>query len=133
MPAIAAITLADGQAAPVNHTFTVARPQNGDSKPSEWRDLTNTVRSQQVTLTGVLRKATGNQSRDKVSMAVLLPIVRNNSAGVAETIDTASCRIEFTLPNSLNAQERKDLLAYAKGFIANGQIPSLVVDQLELF
>lgn len=133
MPAIAAITLADGQATPVNHTFTIARPQNGDSKPSEWRDLTTTVRSQQVTLTGVLRKATGNQSRDKVSLAVLLPIVRNNTAGVAEAIDTASCRIEFTLPNSLNAQERKDLLAYAKGFVANAQIPSLVVDQLELF
>lgn len=116
MSQIANITLADGQATPVNHTFTVINPQNGTAT-AEWRDLSRSARSQQVTVQSILRRANGNSARNKVEVSIYAPILRTDAGGVLQATDMASAKVTITLPDIMLDTERKDLRAYVANFL----------------
>lgn len=127
MPAASNIVINNGTA--VAKTFSVVSPQNGNSA-AEFRDVTIPVRGQQPVITELVTRATGNASRDKVKFTIVLPITRTNGSGITEVVDYASFRGEFTLPNTMLAAERADLLAFAKGLIAHTSVASAVNDVL---
>lgn len=128
MPAASNITIYNGAAVPVQKTFSVVAPQNGGS-PAEFRDVTIPVRGQQPIITELVARASGNASRDKVKFTIVLPIVRT-SGSVEVVADYATFRGEFTLPNTMLAAERADILAFAKNLCAHASIASAVNDVL---
>jgi len=127
MPAASNIVINNGSA--VTKTFSVVSPQNGGSS-AEYRDVSVTVRGHQPVITELVTRATGNASRDKVKVTVVLPILRTNGSGVTEVVDYASFRGELTLPNTMLALERADLLAFARNLMLHGSIASAVNDVL---
>lgn len=127
MPAASNIVINNGSA--VAKTFSVVNPQNGASA-AEFRDVSITVRGHQPVITELVTRASGNASRDKVKFTVITPILRTNGSGTTEVADYASFRGEFTLPNSMLAAERADLLAFAKNLAAHASIESAVKDVL---
>lgn len=127
MPAASNIVINNGTA--VAKTFSVVSPQNG-ATAAEFRDVSITVRGHQPVITELVTRATGNASRDKVKVNVILPILRVNGSGVTEVTDYASFRGEFTLPNTMLAAERADILAFAKNLVAHASVASAVNDVL---
>ena len=129
MPQASNISLYDGQAAPVNHTFTVIKPQNDDS-PSEFRDLDRAVREQQVQVTELVTRAKGNSNRDKVKVQITIPILRTDAGGTTKVVDWATVRVDYTVPQVCTDGEKKDLVAYIKNLLGHSSISAAVVDSL---
>lgn len=132
MPNIGTVTISDGQATPVSHSFTAIGPQDGNS-PAEWRDLVKPVRSQQWSLACSLRRANGSSTRDKVALNLYIPLVRTDVAGVQSVVDIASVRCDFTLPTSMTDTERKDLRALFKNFLATAVVTDYCENLLKQF
>lgn len=129
MPQASNISIADGQATPVNHVFTVIKPQNDDS-PSEFRDLSRTTRDQQVQITELVTRAKGNSSRDKVKLQITIPILRTDTTGTTRVVDWASLRCDYTIPQSCTDAEKADLFAFAKNLAAHTSVEAAVVTSL---
>lgn len=131
MAQIANITLADGQATPANRTFVPGNPQ-GSSTPAIWFDKSpgNPVAFRRLTLK-VEAKVNGIS---KVRIAIADPILASMSAGccvdsnVPAVSYTDFCNVEFSIPSSSTLQNRKDILAYVKNFLATSVATSAVVD-----
>lgn len=128
MSAISSIVLADGQTTPANHTFTPARPQVGDDF-AQWRNVEGD------TLTGgrqlslrVRQLTTGYVVEGQVKDPVLSLIPDNccTPSNVPQVAYTAIFDFKFRIPASANAANRKDILAYAKNFLANTAVKSAV-------
>jgi hypothetical protein len=72
MAAIASKVLADGQAAPVNHTFA---PVTIAGEVSKWQDRAPAVALGYPTLTQFLRQPSKDSRAYKLSMKVVLPVL----------------------------------------------------------
>lgn len=129
MPQASNISIADGAVAPVTHVFTVIKPQNDDS-PSEFRDLTRTVREQQVQITELVTRAKGNSNRDKVKTQITIPILRTDATGTTRVVDWATLRCDYTVPQICTDAEKQDLFAFAKNLASHSSVQSGVVDSL---
>lgn len=116
------MTLADGQTTPVNHTFSVLTAQAGTDVPAKWRDIDSyTAPIGQTNLSMLVRRTT---SADKVSIKLTLPGMSTD--GTMTKTHTCLATVECVLPDTANAQERKDLLAYIKNSLANSIIQDAV-------
>lgn len=127
MPAIGNVTINDGQATPLSHTFTAITPQSGTT-PSLWADLSVAVEEQRPTLSAVVRKASGNSKRSKAIQTIAVPLVRTDTSGIASVVDYMSFRIEGTIPSIATDVEKKNALAYAKNFFSTTIISQAVID-----
>lgn len=121
MSQIANMTLADGQATPANHTFTVLTAQTGD-QPAAWRDIASSalVLGQYRASMKVNRSATA----DKVSIIITMP--KLSTDGTSSKVHQNIANISFVLPDTADVQERKDLLAFAKNMLGNAIVSDAV-------
>lgn len=131
MSAITALTLADGQTTPVNHTFSPYQPQSG-SNPATWLEKTATSPTGYWRLTqSVLKNGNGVY---KVKVFVGIPILASVPAGCCVDSNTPVvsytdiCNIEFSIPAGSTVAQRKDILAIAKNYLASAVASSAVVD-----
>jgi len=131
---IANLVLADGLASPANHTFEPFRAQNGSDQPAEWWDKTALTIAGYKRTTALLRRNPASKSTKVViqivdpTLAVTAP---TNGSGIQPNPTVAySCfaKIEFTLPDACTLQNRKDILAYVKNFMAHAVATDLVVN-----
>lgn len=131
MTAIAALTLADGQATPVNHTFS---PVNIDSAGiAKWADRVGGIALGFPVVSFTLRNPTKTSRVYKVSGKVVVPVLEVTSPSTSTGIQPAPTKaydltatIEMILPERSTAAQRADLLAYSKNFLANAVMSAAV-------
>lgn len=132
MAAIIALTLADGQATPVNHTFDVQNGQQAD-EPARWLEKVAGSYAGFLRLSALLRRSTANRST-KAMIKVELPtlaVVGTAANGVQPlptVAYTTTAEVHFTLPDACTLQNRKDILAYVKAVLANPVATEAVVN-----
>jgi len=131
---IANVVLADGQAAPANKTFEPQRGQNGVTDPAEWWEKSSPTLNGYRRLTALVRRNAASKSV-KVKIAIYDPTLAVTAPSTASGIQpsptvafTCPVFIEFTLPDACTIQNRKDILAYAKNFLASATATDLVVN-----
>ncbi len=130
MSKLADITLADGQTTPANHIFVGYQTQNG-SGPATWQNSESLSTSgyRRITMSVTPPKATGPY---KVRIVISDPVLAAVPTGCC--VDTNIPQVSyvdffdatFSLPSSSTLQNRKDILAYAKNFLATAVVSSAV-------
>lgn len=138
MSAIAALTLADGQTTPVNHTFN---PVNIDSAGiAKWADRSGGIALGYPVVTFSLRSPTKTSRNFKLTAKVVTPILEVTSPSTSTGIQPAPTKaydllatIDMVLPERSSVAQRKDLLAYLKNFLANAVMTAAVENQETVF
>lgn len=131
MTAIAAITLADGQATPVNHTFApVVIDAAGVAK---WADRSGGIALGFPSVTMSLRAPTKASRNYKLTAKVVVPVLEVTSPSTATGIQPAPTKaydllasVDVVLPERSTTAQRKDLLAYLKNYLAHSVITTAV-------
>lgn len=119
MAQIANLVLADGQATPVNKTFTAKR---ADALLAVWKDQTSGIAIGFPSITMSLKDA--NQAthvETRVSLPVL-EVVSGSDGGYTPSPKVAYTMLakqQFVLPNRSTLQNRKDIRAFARNFLAD--------------
>lgn len=127
MAVMAAITVADGAATPVNHTFNPV-----DDNPPEWVDSDAAIlyKHQQKRLVVDIKRAKGPAGINRVVVSLNLPTGGDGVTVPAnENSRFAVAKLEFLLPAKGTKQERKDLRTLVKNLLADAQIID-VIDEL---
>lgn len=135
---IAPLTLADGQATPVNHTFN---PVNIDYLGvAKWADRSGGIALGFPVVTLSTRQPTAANRSYKVVAKVVTPVLDISSPSTSTGIQPAPSKaydlvanIEFVLPERSTLQQRKDILAYVKNAIANSVVTAAVQDFESVF
>lgn len=133
MAAIAALTLADGQSTPVNHTFN---PVNIDATGvARWADRIGGIAIGYPVVSVSLRSPTKDSRAYKLVIKVISPTLEVTSPSTATGIQPAPTKAydcifsgEMVLPERSTLAQRKDLLAFVKNMLANGVITNAVND-----
>lgn len=130
MAAIAAITINDGQATPVAHTFNpietnppLFRENGSSSVPAEGQN----------DITMVLRPAQGGSGLNKATITLRVPVLETVSGstvgGYAPAPQLAyfmQAKVELLLPARSTGEQRKDVRVLLANLLANSQVVSLV-------
>lgn len=133
MSAIAAITINDGAATPVAHTFSPARrDQNGTSY---WADRSGGIALGYPTISQTLRNPTKSSRVYKLTSKIVVPVLEVTSPSTSTGIQPAPTKAydlmfacDMILPERSTLQQRKDLLAYAKNYLATAVLSAAVND-----
>lgn len=133
MPVIGNLVLADGQASPVNHTFS---PVNKDSAGvAKWTDRVSGIAIGFPVITLSLREPTKGQRNYKVVRKVVVPVLDISSPSTATGIQPAPSKAfelintsEWTLPERSTKAQRADLVAFCKNFDATAAFTGNVLD-----
>lgn len=136
MPAIAALTIADGQATPVNHTFS---PVNIDSSGiAKWADRSGGIALGYPVVTFSQRPPVRGSRNYKMIVKVSLPVLEQTSASTATGIQPAptlsyalSGTMELVMPERSTLAQRNDLLAYVRNMMANATVVTAGVQNFE--
>jgi hypothetical protein len=123
MTAFAAITLFDGAATPVEHTFSPAGiDQNGVARLYENSDTAPLDARQAISLGVKLPKAGSPVAR--VTAKVVMPVM--DEVEPTKKIGELIANVEFVLPKTVSLAQRKDLLAYTSNFLAEASVIAAV-------
>lgn len=133
MAQIAPITLADGQATPVNRTFSpVGKDSNGVAK---WVDRSGGIAIGYPIITMQVREPSKSSRFYKVTRRVTLPVLEATSPSTMTGIQPAPTKAydlvvdtTYVLPERCTLAQRQDLLAFAKNFDANAVFTAAVKD-----
>lgn len=122
MPAIAALTINDGLATPVAHTFS---PVTTDGSMARWADRSPSIPSGYRLISHEVAGPSGNRTTHKMTFGFMCPVVATVN-GVDTVVRYSSAQLVLNIhPDSL-LQERKDLFAYVKNFLANAGVQTSV-------
>jgi hypothetical protein len=132
MPAIGNVTINDGAATPVAHTFA---PAGISGLVASYADRSGGIPVGYNSLDLSLR-APSSQSREKMYLATVrikTPILDVTSPSTATGIQPAPsvgytpiAELKFWLPERSTLQNRKDLRAFAKNIMADATVTALV-------
>lgn len=133
MSSIANIVINDGAATPVAHTYApVGFPAQDQAK---WEDRSAGVIEGFSSLRMTTRRASSNNSGQRVSIQLDLPVLAQTSPSTSTGIQpnptrayTLIASAEFVLPKGSTMQNRKDLLALLKNALANAVVTEAVQD-----
>jgi len=127
MAAITPLVLADGQATPVNKTFT---PMDCTSQLAQWSDRTSGIAlgMPNVTLSVAIKSGSSVKVRGKVSLPVM-EVISGADGGYTpspKVAYTMIADITLTLPERSTLQNRKDLRAFARNLLADAVVQKAV-------
>lgn len=131
MPAFASMTLNDGQATPVAHTFgTVNKDSSGVAK---WADRVGGIALGYPVVTMSVREPVKDSRNYKVMIKIAVPTLEVTSPSTATGIQPAPtlayahlATINLIMPERGALAERKDLLAYLKNLLAHANVTAAV-------
>lgn len=118
MPAIANLTVNDGQATPVGHTFAVGTT---DGQKATWLEKSAGSSLGYYRLTYSARAASSSSAADVVEVTLSLPSI-STVDNVVSLARRSSATLRFNFAQSATDQERKDLVAYVTNFLANASV-----------
>jgi len=122
MPAIAALTVNDGLATPVAHTFS---PQSTNGSVAKWADRSLSIPAGYRTISHELVEPNGNRTVNKVIWGFMCPTVVAVD-GVDTVVRYNSAKVELNIHPQSSLQERKDLLAYVANTLGLTQMKTSV-------
>lgn len=136
MTAIAALTINDGAATPVAHTFS---PVNIDAAGvAKWVDRSSGIALGFPTITFSMRQPNKVNRNYKVTTKVVYPVLEQTSASTASGIQPAPTKAydlvfngEFILPERSTLAQRNDLLAFVKNYFASAAVVPPAVQNFE--
>lgn len=136
MTAMAALTLADGQATPANHTFgVVGKDQTGIAR---WADRSSGIALAFPTVSFNLKTPTAGSRNYRLTAKVVVPVLEQTSPSTATGIQPAPTKaydllgtFEMVLPERSTKAQREDLLAYMKNFLASATVVTPAVKDFE--
>lgn len=108
MPAIATLTVNDGQAAPVAHTFS---PQSTTGARASWADRSPTIPAGYRTISHELADPNGSRTVHRITLGFMCPTVATVD-GSDTVVRYNSAQVVLNINPQSTLQERKDLLAY---------------------
>jgi hypothetical protein len=131
MSAQANLSINDGQATPVAHTFSA---RGADMKMALWTDVSGGIGigMGKITLSNV--QSNSSNGSYKVEARVTIPVMEVISGAdggytpVPKVAFNLFGKAEFVVPNRASLQNRKDLLAYVKNLLAATVMSDTVVD-----
>lgn len=131
MSTLAAITLADGQATPVNHTFS---PVNIDAAGvAKLVDRSGGISIGFPAITLSVKSPSKGSRNYRVIAKVVVPTLEVTAPSTVSGIQPAPTKaydilgtIEFVLPERSTLLERQNAYAYVKNFLANANVSSAV-------
>lgn len=130
MAAIATLTLADGQSTPVNHAFD---PVNIIGDVAKYADRSGGIALGYPVVTFSVRAPSKDSRNYRVQGKVVTPVLEVTSPSTATGIQPAPTKaydllmnVEFVLPERSTQAQRKDILAYAKNFLASSVLSNAV-------
>lgn len=133
MATIAALTLNDGQATPVSHTFSPVRVDAAGV--AKWTDRSSGISLGFPVITLGLREPTKGSRNFKVTSKIVVPILEQTSASTASGIQPAptlsyalQADLTVILPERSTLANRKDLEAYLKNFIASAVMSTALLN-----
>ncbi len=128
MPAIAALSINDGQATPVAHTFN---PVTTDGSKGQWADRSPSIPAGFRTISSEVLPPSGSRTVNKVTHGFMIPVV-----ATVNSVDTVvrynSAQVILNVHPESTLQERKDLNAYVANFMVNASVKTSV-ENLEPF
>lgn len=122
MPAIATMTINDGQATPVAHSFA---PVTTDGSLAKWADRSPTIPSGYRTISHEVLPPNGSRTVNKVTLGFMVPVVATIN-GVDTVVRYSSAQVTLNIHPDALLQERKDLLAYVANSLANANVKTSV-------
>lgn len=128
MPAIATLTINDGQGTPVAHTFS---PQSTTGSKASWADRSPTIPAGYRTISHELAEPNGNRTVTKITLGYMVPVVATVD-GSDTVVRYNSGQVILNVNPQSTLQERKDLLAYVANSLANANVKTSV-ENLEPF
>lgn len=132
MPAIGNITINDGAATPIAHTFT---PSGITGEVARYHDRSGgiSVGFPAISISSVTPSKTSRLYKARVK--VVLPVLENTSGSASNGFTPAPTKaydlmadMTFILPERSVKQNRKDLLAFVKNLLAQPVITSVIED-----
>ncbi len=127
MPAIGNVVINDGQSTPAAHTFA---PQNIDANGvASWKDRSSGVPTAFGGLDLSLREPTTSARVYRVQGDVIIPTVAdgsNPSVPAGTVLYTTRAQFQFFIPESSTLQERKNIIAYTRNFLADASVTAVV-------
>lgn len=138
MAAISSVTLNDGQATPVAHTFA---PLAITGSLAEWADRSSGIAIGYPIMSVNLRRPLKNGARVyRCTVKVVVPTLEVTSPSTSTGIQPAPTKAfdivfngDFLLPERSTKAQRADIIAYVKNLMANAMIKSLVEDLETVF
>lgn len=122
MPAIAALTIADGQATPVNHTFSV---NTTDGAKATWTDRVSGIPTGYTRFDYEVREAKQASGAHSVIISLLMPTLADID-GVMTRVRVSSASLRLNFAQDSTDAERKDLAAYATNFLNNASVKAAI-------
>lgn len=132
MAQIAAIVINNGAATPVARTFS---PQDATMQMASWIDRTGGIATgmPMLSLSAKFADSTSETSVTRINGKIALPIMEvisnNTNSGyqpLPKVAYTGYGRFEFSLPGRMTLDQRRDVLAFLRNFLANAAITSSV-------
>lgn len=118
MPAIAALTINDGQTTPAAHTFAVV---GTTGSKATWADKTGGVPAGFLKLTNEVREAKSTNGAHSVIFGFELPVMAVVN-GVNTRVRVSSASVRFNYAQDSTDQERKDAVAYVINALSNASV-----------
>lgn len=118
MPAIAALTINDGQSTPVEHTFA---PVTTDGSKAMWADRSPSIPSGFRTISHEVLPPAGQRTVNKITSGFMIPTVATVD-GVDKVVRYSSAQVILNIHPDATLQERKDLRAYVVGFYGESDV-----------
>jgi hypothetical protein len=138
MSAIANIVILDGASTPVNHTFAPVTIDNDGV--AKWADRSGGVSIGFPQLSYKLANPAKRSASPayKMTAKVVLPVLEQTSPSTATGIQPAPtvaynliANIELVLPERSTLQDRKNLIAFVRNYLANAAVITAGVENYE--
>lgn len=133
MPSFSSLTINDGQATPVAHTFAPGTLVGTEAK---YIDRSTGITVGFPVITANVSLPSKQSKMTKVRLKVVAPVLEVVNSSTYSGITPAPTRAydmtfdgTFFLPERSSLAQRKDILAYAKNLLANALVTSLVETQ----
>lgn len=108
MPAIASLSINDGQGTPVAHTFA---PVSTNGSQAKWADRSPSIPSGFLLVNHQVEPPSGARTVHRVTMGYMMPTVATVNS-VDTVVRYSSAQLVLNIHPDSTLQERKDLLAY---------------------
>jgi hypothetical protein len=125
------VVLNDGQSTPVAKTFLA---RGADLRLATWKDTSSGISIGMPTITLSNKDSDGNNGAFRVEVRIKVPVletISGDAGGYTPSPKVAYNMFfkgEFVCPSRATLQNRKDLVAFAKGLLAHAVLSETVVD-----
>lgn len=114
MPAIAALTINDGQVSPAAHTFAVGTT---DGIQAKWLEKSAGSSLGYIALSYSARYSKTPAGADVAEAGIVMPTI-STTDDVISLARRSTCNVRFNFAQTATVQERKDLVAYLVNFLS---------------